>query len=162
MFATAPKHPWIGLLVLIVICFAASGLGGAVTYPQIKNWYAALAKPTWNPPDWIFGPAWSVLYLSMAVAAWLVWRQGGLAGARWPLSLFGFQLLLNMVWSWLFFGLHSPGIAFVDVVLLWVAISATTIAFWRRSFVAGLLFLPYLAWVSFAAVLNFWIWRLNG
>ena len=94
----------------------------------------------------------------MAVAAWLVWRQGG----RWPLLLFAVQLAFNAVWSWLFFGLHSPGAAFVDIVLLWAAIAATTIAFWRRSLLAGLLFVPYLAWVSFAAVLNFGIWRLNG
>jgi translocator protein len=162
MFARIPKHPWIGLLVLIVICFAASGVGGAVTYPQIENWYAALAKPSWNPPDWIFGPVWSVLYLCMAVAAWLVWRQRGVAGALGPLTLFGVQLILNMTWSWLFFGLHSPGAAFAEVLLLWVAIAATMTAFWFRSALAGLLFVPYLAWVSFASLLNFAIWRLNS
>jgi len=95
----------------------------------------------------------------MAVAAWLVWREGN---ALVPLILFAVQLAFNAAWSWLFFGLHNPGAAFVDIVLLWAAIAATTIAFWRRSLVAGLLFLPYLAWVSFAAVLNLGIWRLNG
>ena len=117
-----------------------------------------LVKPSWTPPDWVFGPVWSVLYLSMAVAAWLVWRQGN---AFTPMTLFATQLALNAPWSWLFFGLHSPGAAFIDIVLLWAAIAATTIAFWHRLLVAGLLFVPYLAWVSFAAVLNFGIWRLN-
>ena len=157
----APKHPWIGLLVLIVICFAASGVGGAVTYPEIENWYAKLAKPFWTPPDLVFGPVWSALYLGMAIAAWLVWRQRGVAGALGPLPLFGVQLLLNTAWSWLFFGLHSPGTAFVDILLLWTAIAATMIVFWCRSTVAGLLFVPYLAWVTFASFLNFGIWRLN-
>ena len=161
MSATAPKHPWIGLLVLIVICFAVSGVGGAVTYPEIENWHAKLVKPTWTPPDSVFGPVWSALYLGMAIAAWLVWRQRGLAGALGPLPLFGVQLLLNTAWSWLFFGLHSPGAAFVDILLLWTAIAATMIVFWCRSTVAGLLFVPYLAWVTFASFLNFGIWRLN-
>jgi translocator protein len=125
MSPTAPKHPWIGLVVLIVICFAASGVGGAVTYPEIENWYAKLAKPSWTPPDSVFGPVWSAIYLSMAIAAWLVWRQRGVAGAFGPLTLFGVQLLLNTAWSWLFFGLHRPGAAFVDILLLWTAIAAT-------------------------------------
>ena len=95
----------------------------------------------------------------MAVAAWLVWRRGN---ALVPLSLFAIQLAINATWSWLFFGLHSPGAAFIDVVLLWVAILATMLSFWFRSTVAGILFVPYLAWVSFATVLNFTIWRLNA
>lgn len=151
--------PWLALAVLIVLCFAIAGIGGLVTAPSIPNWYADLAKPEWTPPGWIFGPVWSALYLSMAVAAWLVWRRGN---AAVPMTLFGVQLALNAAWSWLFFGLHSPGVAFVEVALLWLAIVATTAVFWRRSMLAGLLFVPYLAWVSFAAVLNFAIWRLNG
>lgn len=161
MSLTAPKHPWISLIVLIVLCFAVSGLGGLATYSEIGNWYAKLAKPSWTPPDWVFGPVWSALYLSMAVAAWLVWRQGGVRNACGPLALFAIQLALNAVWSWLFFGLQNPGLAFVDILLLWAMIAATMIAFWCRSTVAGLLFVPYLAWVSFAAVLNCAIWRLN-
>jgi len=147
------------LAVFLVLCFAVAGLGRLATTPNIPNWYADLAKPSWTPPDWVFGPVWSVLYLSMAVAAWLVWREGN---ALVSLILFAVQLALNAAWSWLFFRMHSPGAAFVDIVLLWVAIAATTAAFWRRSLAAGLLFVPYLAWVSFAAVLNFAIWRLNG
>ena len=162
MAAIAPKYPWLGLVVLVAVCFAVAGIGAAVTTPKIDNWYAALVKPSWNPPNWIFGPVWSMLYLGMAIAAWLVWRQSGLAGAVGPLSLFGVQLVLNLAWSWLFFRLQNPGAAVVDIVLLWAAIAATMVAFWRRSSLAGRRFAPYLAWVSFAAVLNFAIWRLNG
>jgi len=162
MTHSPPRYPWIGLIVLLVLCFAVAAIGGLATIPNIPDWYAGLAKPSWTPPNWVFGPVWSVLYLSMAVAAWLVWRQAGLAGAVVPMALFGIQLLLNAAWSWLFFGLHSPSAASVDIVLLWTAIAATTVAFWRRSMVAGILFLPYLVWVSFASVLNLAIWRLNG
>ncbi len=147
------------LVVFLAICFAVAGIGGLVTTPSIPNWYAGLVKPSWTPPSWIFGPVWSVLYLCMAVAAWLVWRTGS---ALIPLTFFAVQLAFNAAWSWLFFGLHSPGAALIDILLLWIAIAATTIVFWRRSVVAGLLFLPYLAWVSFAAVLNCAIWWLNG
>jgi translocator protein len=153
------EHPWLALVLLIVICFSVAGLGGLTTTPNIPNWYVGLAKPSWTPPDWLFGPVWSALYLSMAVAAWLVWLKGD---AVTPMILFAVQLVFNAAWSWLFFGMHNPGASFIDIVLLWAAIVATTIAFWRRSLVAGLLFVPYLAWVSFAAVLNFAIWRLNG
>jgi benzodiazapine receptor len=153
-------HQRIGLAVFVLICFAA-GLGGLVTSPQIPGWYADLAKPAWTPPDWIFGPVWTLLYLMMAIAAWLVWRQDGFAGVKLPLALFAIQLVLNSLWSVLFFGLQSPGAAAVEIVLLWVAILATLIAFWRRSKLAGGMLMPYLAWVGFAAVLNFAIWRLN-
>ena len=98
----------------------------------------------------------------MAVAAWLVWRQGGFSGAKVPLTLFAVQLVLNVLWSCIFFGLEKPGLAFGEVLLLWTAIAATMIVFWQRSMIAGILFLPYLAWVSFASFLNFTIWRLNG
>ena len=156
------KHPWLGLIVFLVICFAAAGIGGAATTPKIGTWYATLVKPAWNPPNWIFGPVWSALYFCMAVAAWLVWRQGGLAGAKVPLTLFAVQLVLNVLWSCIFFGLEMPGLAFAEVLLLWAAIAATMVTFWLRSLVAGILFVPYLAWVSFASFLNFTIWRLNG
>ena len=111
-----------------------------------------------DAPDWIFGLVRSLLYLSMAVAAWLVWRQ---KDSTPPMVLFGVHLAFNAAWWWLFFGFHSPGAAFADVVLLWTVIAATTVAFWRRSTLAGILFLPYLAWVSFASALNFAIWRMN-
>ena len=150
-----------GLVIFIVICLGAGGLGIIATTPEIEGWYRTLSKPTWNPPDWIFGPVWSCLYLMMAVSAWLVWRQAGFAGSKLPLALFAVQLALNSLWSILFFGLHSPGMAAMDIILLWMAILATLITFWKRSWWAGILLVPYLAWVSFAAVLNFTIWRLN-
>ncbi len=159
---TPPKHPWIGLIICLAICFTAAGIGSAVTTPKIDNWYASLEKPSWKPPNWIFGPVWSALYLGMAVAAWLVWRRGGWVDAKGQLLLFGVQLFLNVLWSCLFFGLQRPGLAFVEVLLLWAAIVATMAAFWVRSTLAGLLFVPYLAWVGFASVLNFVIWRLNA
>jgi len=160
-----PKSPLaqaIGLVVAIVICFAAAGLGAAATTPEIRGWYASIAKPTWNPPAWIFGPVWTLLFLMMAVAAWLVWRRAGFAGAKLPLAFFAIQLALNTLWSVLFFGFHNPGAAAVEIVLLWAAVLATLITFWRRSHWAGGLLVPYLAWVSFASVLNFTIWRLNA
>jgi tryptophan-rich sensory protein len=152
----------IGLIVSIAICFAAAGLGSLATTPKIPNWYADLAKPSWNPPAWIFGPVWTTLYLFMAIAAWLVWRQGGFRNARGPLLLFGVQLVLNTLWSFLFFGLQNPGAAAIEIVVLWVAILATLLAFAKRSTTAASLLAPYLAWVSFAAVLNFTIWRMNS
>jgi benzodiazapine receptor len=157
----APQQA-IGLIVAIILCFAAAGLGGLVTTPQIPNWYADLAKPAWTPPGWIFGPVWSLLYLMMAVAAWLVWRQAGFAGAKLPLTLFAIQLVLNSLWSVLFFGLQNPGAAAVEIILLWLAILATLVVFWKRSMWAGGLLVPYLAWVSFAAVLNVAIWWMNS
>jgi tryptophan-rich sensory protein len=153
---------WFGLVVSILICFAAAGIGSLATTPQIPGWYANLAKPTWTPPGWIFGPVWTLLYLMMAVAAWLVWRQAGFAGAKLPLALFAIQLALNSLWSVLFFGLQNPGAAAVEIILLWAAILATMVTFGRRSRVAGGLLAPYLAWVSFAAVLNAAIWRMNA
>ncbi|NIL96830.1 MAG: tryptophan-rich sensory protein [Planctomycetales bacterium] len=154
-------YRWAGLLVAILICFAAAGFGGLVTTPQIPHWYAQLAKPDWTPPDWVFGPVWTLLYLMMAVAAWLVWRRRGWAGAKLPLALFGVQLGLNSLWSVLFFGLQRPGLAAIEIVILWAAILATTVAFWPRSRWAGGLMVPYLVWVTFALALNVVIWQMN-
>ncbi len=153
---------WAGLIVSVTVCFAVAALGSLYTNPSIDNWYAALAKPSWNPPNWIFGPVWTVLYLMMAIAGWLVWRRrGSITGAAFPLAVFAIQLLLNALWSYLFFGLHRPGLAFAEIVLLWAAILATLLAFRRVIPLAGWLLLPYLLWVTFAAFLNFTIWRLN-
>jgi len=161
MTENKPKRQWIGLIVFVVLCFTAAWLGSSVTTPKIGSWYASLTKPSFNPPNWIFGPVWSALYLSMAVAAWLVWRQKGWNDAKGPLSLFGIQLGLNIGWSWIFFGMENPAFAFVEILLLWAVITATMLAFWRRSLFAGMLFVPYIAWVTFAAVLNCAIWHLN-
>jgi tryptophan-rich sensory protein len=156
-----PSTRWIGLASFLVLCLGAGGLGAAATTPEIDGWYRTLSKPTWNPPDWIFGPVWTTLFVLMAIAAWIVWRPAGFRAAAIPLTLFSAQLILNVVWSWVFFGLHQPGWAFVEIILLWVAILATLITFWRRSWWAGALLVPYLAWVSFAAMLNVVIWRMN-
>jgi len=151
-----------GLAVSILICFAAAGVGSLLTRPAIGNWYSLLRKPAWTPPNWIFGPVWSALYLAMAVAAWLVWRKVGLSGAKLALALFGVQLLFNVGWSAVFFGLRMPGPAFAEIVILWLLILATTAAFWPVSRAAATLMVPYLLWVMFAAALNFVIWRLNA
>jgi benzodiazapine receptor len=149
---------WLALAGWLLLCFAAASLG-AVFMPG--DWYAALKKPAWNPPGWVFGPVWSALYTMMAVAAWLVWQRGGFAAQRRPLGFFLAQLALNALWTPLFFGLHQPGVAFAEIVLLWLAIAWTIVAFWPVHRVAAGLLVPYLAWVSFAAVLNGTLWRLN-
>jgi benzodiazapine receptor len=143
----------------LVLCFSAAALGA---FFRPDEWYAALKKPSWNPPGWVFGPVWTLLYTLMAVSAWLVWKRGGFAAQRLALRLFLIQLMLNAAWSPLFFGLHSPGVAFAEIILLWLAILATLAAFRPISRPATLLLVPYLAWVSFAAVLNFALWRLNS
>ena len=142
-----------------LLCFAAASLGGLFGPGE---WHAALRKPSWNPPGWVFGPVWTTLYPMMAVAAWLVWKRGGFAAQRRPLILFLVQLALNAAWTPLFFGLHWPSLAFAEIVLLWLAIVATIAAFRPVSRAATRLLVPYLAWVSFAAVLNFALWRLNS
>ena len=118
-------HAALGFAGWLVLCFAAAALGG---FFLPGEWYAQLRKPSWNPPGWIFGPVWTALYTMMAVAAWLVWRRGGFAAQRVPLGLFLLQLLLNAAWSPLFFGLHHPALAFVEIVMLWLAILATVLA----------------------------------
>ncbi len=148
-----------GLIGWLLLCFAAAA-GGAVFMPG--EWYAGLNKPAWNPPGWLFGPVWSALYTMMAVAAWLVWRRGGFAAQRRPLRWFLAQLVMNAVWTPLFFGLHRPGVALAEILLLWLAIAATLVTFWPVSRAAAWLLAPYLAWVSFATVLNGTLWQLNG
>jgi translocator protein len=152
-------NQWLMLGGFVVASFAAAALGGATTANSVRDWYPTIAKPTWTPPSWIFGPVWTALYAMMAVAAWLVWRRAGWGGA---LIWFAVQLALNATWSPVFFGLHRIGLALVNIVLLWLAIAGTTVAFWRVMPTAGMLLVPYLAWVSFAAMLNFALWRLNS
>lgn len=149
------------LLAFLVITFAAAAIGGALTSTSLDSWYLTLNKPSINPPNWIFGPVWTTLYAMMGIAAWLVWRRGSWLQTRAALGLFFVQLALNVAWSGLFFGLRRPDIAFWEILLLWSAIAITAAAFWRHSTVASLLLLPYLVWVSFASLLNFWLWRLN-
>lgn len=155
------KKKWLGLVVSILICLGIGGLGASTTAAEIEGWYRTIEKPAWNPPDAVFGPVWTTLYMMMAFSAWLIWKQDGTKAAVKPLTLFGIQLVLNLVWSWIFFGAHEMGWAFVEIILLWLAIIATLISFLKRSKIAGLLLVPYLLWVSFASFLNFTIWQLN-
>jgi translocator protein len=148
----------LGALGFLVLTFGAVWVGSR--FPP-DEWYRRLIKPSWNPPNWIFPPVWTVIYLLMAVAAWLVWMRFGIAGAILPLALFVFQLLLNAAWTWLFFGCHRPDLALLDIVVLWIAILTTLIAFWRLELLAGVVLIPYLAWVSFATILNWKIWLIN-
>jgi translocator protein len=157
-----PARSALALLAFVAICFAAALVGSAFTEPSIPEWYASLIKPSFTPPSWLFGPVWSVLYLAMAIAGWLVWLRHGKLAVTLPLALFGGQLVLNALWSILFFGLQTPGAALVEILTLWAAIFATLLSFWKISTIAGWLFVPYLAWVSFATILNFEIWRFNS
>lgn len=145
------------LLIFLAITFAVASFG-ALFMPGA--WYAALEKPAWTPPSWLFGPVWTVLYVMIAVAGWLVWQRESRVGT--PLVLWGAQLALNGVWSWLFFGLERPGLAALDIIVLLALIATTALVFMRISRVAALLLVPYLAWVGFASALNIAIWQLNA
>jgi len=149
------------LVGFIAGCAAVYAISGALTAVSVGGWYQGLAKPAFNPPDWLFAPVWGVLYAMMAVAVWRVWRLREHPGRSAALGLFAVQLLLNVGWSAVFFGLQAVGAALVEIVVLWLAIAATTAAFIRVDRGAGLMLVPYLLWVSFAAVLNAAIWRLN-
>ena len=152
---------WVVLTGFLAACFVVAGLGGWFTSLGMPEWYMSLEKPSWNPPSWLFGPVWTTLYIAMAVAAWLVWQEAGFDGATAALSMFFVQLVLNLAWSGVFFALRSPGWALVEITALWVAILVTAVLFFRHSGWAGALMVPYLLWVSFAAVLNAAIVRLN-
>ena len=147
-----------GLVIFLAISFAPA-LFGSQFKPDA--WYQGLVKPALTPPGWVFGPVWTVLYAAMGVSAWLVWRQKDRVPVQGALFLFGIQLVLNGIWTYLFFGLKNPGLAFVEILVLWVAIACTVISFRQKSRTAALILIPYLAWVSFAAYLNFELWRLN-
>lgn len=159
-FPLSVSRQTIGLVGWLLLAFGAAALG-ALASADAGAFYSTLSRPSWAPPGWLFGPVWSVLYVLMAVAAWLVWRARGFGGASIALTLFVAQLAANALWSWLFFVYHQGGLAFAEVLLLWCGIGATVVSFWRISLVAGLLLLPYLAWVSFASALTFAVWRLN-
>lgn len=154
-----PSRRLLALAGWMLPCFAAASMGA---FFGPGEWYASLQKPSWNPPGWIFGPVWTVLYTMIAVAAWLVWKRGGWPKQRKPLLIFLAQLVLNALWTPLFFGWHWPGVAFAEILLLWLGIAGTIAAFWRVHRAAAWLLAPYLAWVSFAAVLNGTLWRLNA
>jgi len=149
---------WLGLAGFMAACFLAA-MTGAFFRPG--QWYERLKKPSWRPPNRLFAPVWTILYVMIAISGWLVWRDAGFAGAALPLGVYFLQLLLNAAWTPLFFGLHRPDLGFVGIVLLWLSIIATIVLFWPIHAGAAALLLPYLAWVTFAAALNLAVWRLN-
>ncbi|HSC96976.1 MAG TPA: TspO/MBR family protein [Burkholderiales bacterium] len=151
----------VALAGFAALCFAIAAAGGATTATSVGTWYAGLAKPAFNPPDWVFGPVWTVLYLMIAVAGWRVWRRRAERGAWLALGAWGVQLSLNLSWSLLFFGARMIGAALAEIVVLLAAILVTAALSWRIDRLAGALLVPYAAWVGFATVLNAALWRLN-
>lgn len=149
------------LVAFVGVCLAVGALGGWVTAGSVKDWYPTLNKPAFNPPNEVFGPVWTALYVMMGLAAWRVWLEARADRARVPLTLFALQLMLNLGWSVVFFGLQAVGAAVVMIVALEVAILATLLAFRRIDGLAAALLVPYALWVAFATVLNIAIWRLN-
>jgi benzodiazapine receptor len=160
-FLTAPQQA-LGLLLWLTLAFITAA-AGAIASVNAGPFYAELVRPTWAPPAWLFGPMWSTLYTLMGIAAWLVWREGKLNGVNTAgaLTLFVVQLFVNALWSWLFFKWHMGAAAFAEVLILWVLILATLLLFWRIRPLAGLLLVPYLAWVTIASALTFAVWRAN-
>lgn len=151
-------HSIFALFAFVALSFATAATG-AIFRPG--TWYRQLDKPGWRPTDRLFAPVWTVLYALIALSGWMVWRETGMVGAAIPLTIYAVQLLLNAAWTPIFFGLHRPGMALAEIVLLWASILATIVLFQRVSLAAAVLLGPYLAWVSFATALNFSIWRRN-
>lgn len=150
------------LIISVIVCVVAGFIGSLATMKSIPTWYAGLTKPSFSPPNALFGPVWTALYIMMAAAAFLVWRRGfETEPVKIALIVFGAQLILNILWSILFFGLKMPGLAFCEIILLWILILATILLFRKVTNVAAWLMVPYILWVSFAAALNYSLWRLN-
>lgn len=155
-------NPWLALPPFIIVCVAVGLSASFITASSVADWYPTLAKPAWTPPNWIFAPVWTTLYVAMGFAAWLVWKKDmRFAGVRAALILFVAQLALNFMWPFVFFGFRMPGLALVSIVMLFMLVAMTAFAFFQQSRWAGIIMLPYLAWVGFATALNFAIWRLN-
>ncbi len=152
----------IKLIASILASFAAGGIGTLFTFKAIPTWYAGLKKPPYTPPNWLFGPVWTTLYVLMAISVFLVWRNGlAVNGALLAFTLFWVQLALNALWSIVFFGMKSKGGGVITIIVLWLLILATVIASFRVSGWAGALLIPYIAWVSVASYLNIGVWILN-
>ena len=149
------------LMVSLIICQLAGFIGSLFTSPAIPEWYASLQKPSFTPPNWLFSPVWIFLFLLMGVSLYLIWQAASKKEAKLALVLFSVQLVLNMLWSVIFFGLKSPMLAFIEITVLWIAIILTVMKSMKVAKAAGYLLLPYIIWVSFAAVLNFFLWKLN-
>lgn len=152
---------WVPLVAWLVVCYGVSVVGGLVTEHAVETWYQTLAKPGVNPPDWVFGPVWTVLYGLMAVAAWLVWASADNVARRRGIVWFCAQLAVNLMWSFVFFGARMLGLAVVDIALLWALIAVTMVFFFKVSRAAGWLMVPYLGWVTFAGYLNWAVWMMN-
>ncbi len=148
----------------MTLCLGAGGIGAYYTIPSINNWYEQLQKPTFTPPNWVFEPVWTILYILMGVALFIVWRKQGPMGQNKAASYtwFGIQLLLNVVWSIVFFRLHSIFVGLIIIVVLWLSIAVTIREFSKQATIAAWLLVPYLLWVSYACALNYSFWRLNG
>nr|WP_295787063.1 TspO/MBR family protein [Rhodoferax sp.] len=152
--------PLVGFVGWLAICFVAAAIGGLAS-ANAGDFYNQLTRPNWAPPAWLFAPVWTMLYVMMAVAAWIVWRDKGWHKGRTALSLFLVQLAANALWTWIFFVWHLGAAAFAEIALLWLLIAATVVVFWRIHKLAGALLLPYLAWVSFATALSYAMWQRN-
>lgn len=148
-------------LISALIVFLAAFIGSFFTTPNISNWYQYLNKPSFNPPNWVFGPTWTILYLLMAAAAFLIWQKRNHPQAKKALIFYLIQLGLNSLWSIIFFGFHQIGLAFIEIIILWFFILLTLLNFYKISKPAGALLIPYLLWVSFASFLNFSLWLIN-
>jgi len=156
----ATRKQVLGLAGWLVASFVAGGIG-AIASASAASFYCELSQPSWAPPAWLFGPVWSVLYVFMGIAAWLVWREHGFGGAFTALGLFVAQLFANALWTWIFFVWHQGALSLAEIIALWLLIASTILAFWRLHRLAALLLVPYLAWVSFATALTASLWRLN-
>lgn len=152
---------WVALVLFVLAAFVAAAVGGMATASSVDVWYLTLAKPPWNPPGWVFGPAWTILYVLMSVAAWRVWLRRDQPGTNLTLALHGIQLALNALWSILFFGMRRPDLALVDILLLLGLLVAIQFRLFRSDRTAAWLWVPYVAWVTFATSLNQAIWLLN-
>lgn len=165
MSGMSPRHKAMALAICVAACFAAAVVGmvpaASTTASPKAAWYRNLDKPSWTPPDWVFGPVWTVLYAMMAVSAWLVWQEGGFRKQRLPLALFIGQLVLNAAWTPIFFRCQLLGVAFFELAALWATLVATVIVFRRVRPAAAWLLVPYLLWVTYAGTLSFGIWQLN-
>jgi tryptophan-rich sensory protein len=159
--ASGPDSPsqYRPLYVFLILTLGVGALASIVTTPSIPDWYARLVKPPFSPPDWLFAPVWTALYILMAVAGWRAWRITGTYSIE--MAVFGLQLAFNGLWSFIFFAAHQIGSALLELAILWLLILSTAILFWRRNAAAGILLLPYLAWTGFAVALNLAIWALN-
>jgi tryptophan-rich sensory protein len=154
-------NKWIKLIICIVICQLAGIIGSLFTISSITSWYAKLYKPTFTPPDWLFGPVWLTLYTLMGISLYLVWNEKSKGKIKIPLAMFSIQLVLNTVWSIMFFGFQLIFYGLVEIIIMWIFIALTMFSFYRVSRKASLILVPYIAWVTIATLLNYFVWVLN-